>query len=84
METSKEGYTVTEYDFPNAHVRVFRPILTEEERARRMKIIYDAAKALLEEQWQWEIEQEEKAKRAALAAESASQEVTASAEGGDV
>lgn len=30
-----------------ARVRVFRPILTEEERARRMKIIHDAAANLL-------------------------------------
>lgn len=34
-------------EFPNAVVRVFRPILTPEERERRMKIIHDAAAALL-------------------------------------
>ena len=30
-----------------AIVRVYRPILTEEERARRMKQVHDAAAALL-------------------------------------
>ena len=33
--------------FPNMTVRVFRPILTEAERSRRMKIIHDAAVLLL-------------------------------------
>ena len=32
---------------PNAVVRVYRPILTPEEQARRMKIIHDAAADLL-------------------------------------
>jgi len=35
------------FEFPNARVRVFRPILTEEERARRMKAIHKAAADLL-------------------------------------
>lgn len=35
------------YQFPGCTVRVFRPILTEEERARRMKEIEKAAAALL-------------------------------------
>ena len=34
-------------EFPNAKVRVFRPILSAEERERRMKIIHDAAADLL-------------------------------------
>ena len=34
-------------EFPNAKVRVFRPVLSEEERKRRMKIIHDAAADLL-------------------------------------
>lgn len=34
-------------DFPNARVRVFRPVLSEEERKRRMKIIHDTAADLL-------------------------------------
>lgn len=34
-------------EFPGMIVRVFRPILTEEERNRRMKIIHDAAASLL-------------------------------------
>lgn len=35
------------YQFPGCTVRVFRPILTEEERARRMKEIEKAAAALI-------------------------------------
>lgn len=35
------------FEYPNAVVRVFRPILTQEERERRMKIIHDAAADLL-------------------------------------
>ncbi len=38
-----EMYLFAEYDSPNAHVKIYRPILTEEERARRMKRIHDAA-----------------------------------------
>lgn len=34
-------------EYPNAVVRVFRPILTPEERDRRMKIIHDMAADLL-------------------------------------
>lgn len=34
-------------DFPDARVRVFRPVLSEEERERRMKKIHDAAADLL-------------------------------------
>lgn len=33
--------------FPGMTVRVFRPILTDEERAKRMKRIHDAAARLL-------------------------------------
>lgn len=33
--------------FPNMTVRVFRPILSESERAKRMKSIHDAAARLL-------------------------------------
>lgn len=32
---------------PNCIIRVYRPILTDEERERRMKRIHDAAAALL-------------------------------------
>lgn len=35
------------FDFDGARVRVFRPVLTEEERKRRMKRIHDAAADLL-------------------------------------
>ena len=33
----------------SATIRVFSPILTEEERAKRMKAIHDASAALLKE-----------------------------------
>ena len=32
---------------PNAVIRVYRPVLTDDERSRRMKRIYDAAAKLL-------------------------------------
>lgn len=35
------------YNYPNAVIRVYRPILTEEERTRRMEVIKDAARRLL-------------------------------------
>lgn len=35
------------YTYPNAIVRVYVPILTEEERAARMKRVHDAAARLL-------------------------------------
>ena len=35
------------FKYPNATVRVFRPVLSEEERKRRMKIIHDAAADLI-------------------------------------
>jgi len=35
------------FEHPKATVRVFRPVLSEEERKRRMKIIHDAAADLL-------------------------------------
>ena len=34
-------------ELPNAKVRVFRPVLSEEERKRRMTIIHNAAADLL-------------------------------------
>lgn len=37
-------------------IRVFRPILTEEERAKRMKRIHDSAAALLKDQMRRESE----------------------------
>ena len=43
-DTYKE---VRVFEFDNAIVRVHIPDLTEEERARRMKILHDAAAALL-------------------------------------
>lgn len=38
-----EEYTMTEFRTKNAIVRMYRPILTEEERAKRMKAIEKAA-----------------------------------------
>lgn len=35
------------FKFPGWTIRVYRPILTDEERARRMKVIEEAAAALL-------------------------------------
>lgn len=43
-DTYKEPVT---YTYPNAIVRVYSPILTEEERAARMKRVHDAAARLL-------------------------------------
>lgn len=37
------------FEYPNAIVRVHIPDLTEAERARRMKILHDAAANLLKE-----------------------------------
>lgn len=39
--------TVLEY--PNAIVRVYRPILSDEEQARRMRQVYKAAEELLKD-----------------------------------
>ena len=36
--------------YPDMVARVYRPILTEEERARRMKIIHDQASNLLKKE----------------------------------
>ncbi len=36
-------------DIPGAIVRVYRPVLDEDERARRMKRIHDAAAVLLQD-----------------------------------
>jgi hypothetical protein len=44
MDTYEEPIII---EYPGMIVRVFRPILTEEERARRMKKIHDAAAKLL-------------------------------------
>lgn len=42
------------FKFPGMTARVYQPILTDEERARRMKIIEQAAAALLIEQYKLE------------------------------
>lgn len=44
QDTYKE---VRVFNYPNMKVKVYIPDLTEEERARRMKQIYDAAENLL-------------------------------------
>ena len=46
----KDGYYFDRtIKFDNAIVRVYRPILTDEEHERRMKKIHDSAAALLRE-----------------------------------
>ena len=47
IDTYKEVRT---FEFPNWVIRVHIPDLTEEERARRMKAIHNAAADLLKEQ----------------------------------
>ena len=43
-------YTLTNtFTYPNAIIRVYRPNLTEEERAKRHQAIYDAAVKILKE-----------------------------------
>lgn len=39
----------TVFEYPNAIVRVYRPILSDEEQARRMKQIHKAAEELLKD-----------------------------------
>ncbi len=47
---SKDTYKEVQiFESPKAIVRVYRPELTDEERARRMKQLYKAAEALLKE-----------------------------------
>lgn len=47
MKTQVTYKEVQVFESPNAIVRVYRPELTEEERARRMKELRKAAEALL-------------------------------------
>lgn len=48
MAKSKDEYMEPiVIEMPGAIIRVYRPILTEEERARRMKRLHDAAAELL-------------------------------------
>jgi len=44
-----QEYTVKTFEFPGLVARVFSPILTDEERERRMKSIHKAATNLLKE-----------------------------------
>lgn len=39
----------TVFEYPNAIVRVYRPILSDEEQARRMRQVYKAAEELLKD-----------------------------------
>lgn len=50
MEEKQEYILKKIIESPQATVRVFSPILTEEERARRMKQIHNAASRLLKAQ----------------------------------
>ena len=44
-----QEYTVKIFEFPGMVARVYSPILTDEERKRRMQKIHDAAANLLKE-----------------------------------
>jgi hypothetical protein len=44
--------------YPNAIVTVLKPILTDEERAKRRKAIHDAAAALLKDLYEKELKQQ--------------------------
>lgn len=44
--------------YPNAIVTVRRPILTDEERAKRRKAIHDAATALLKDLYEKELKKQ--------------------------
>ena len=46
-ETKDKYYDPIVFHNPNATVYVYRPILTEEERERRMKELYRATEAIL-------------------------------------
>lgn len=46
---NEQEYTVQIFEFPGCVAHVYRPVLTEEERARRMKRIHDAAAKVLKE-----------------------------------
>lgn len=48
MKSADEYALKKTIEMPGLVARVFSPILTEEERARRMKAIHKAAAALLE------------------------------------
>ena len=49
-----EYYVAADYKVDNFHITVRRPILTPEERDRRMKRIHDSAAALMLSIWQAE------------------------------
>lgn len=44
------------FEFPNMIARVYSPELTEEERKRRYKLIYDAAESLLKSSYRRALE----------------------------
>lgn len=50
----------TIFEFPGMTVRVYRPILTDEERARRMKEIEKAAAALLISEYERKMRSEQR------------------------
>lgn len=51
MKKQDEYMEPVTYVKGNFIIRVYRPILTDEERARRMKRIHDSAAALLKEKY---------------------------------
>ena len=46
---NEQEYTVEIFEIPGCVARVYIPVLTEEERARRLKRVHDAAANLLKE-----------------------------------
>lgn len=57
-----EYYETETKVYTNAIVHVRRPILTDEERARRMKIVHDAAVDLLKDLYEKELKKNSKEK----------------------
>lgn len=54
-----EYYTAADYKTGNFHITVRRPVLTPEERDRRMKKIHDSAAALMLSVWEAEAKKKE-------------------------
>ena len=65
MSRSKQDNTEYVFDrvieFPGMTARIYRPVLTDEERARRMKEIHDAAADLLKERYRMERQRQQHA-----------------------
>lgn len=52
MSKSQDNYYLDRtIEFPNATFKIYRPVLTEDERNKRMKRIHDAAASLLKDMY---------------------------------